>query len=101
MYPDQFQELLKVRMKTAVQYPTEENVGEYLTMQDIARRKAAAFSSAVQFVTQKDAATFSVNDVYPGTTPGMEARVQMQQKEIFRHHQHRKEQSCHSVLLEA
>jgi conjugal transfer pilus assembly protein TraF len=83
MYPDQFQELLKVRMKIAVQYPTEENVGGYLTMQDIARRKAAAFSSAVQFVTQKDAATLSVNDVYPGTTPGIEARVQMQKEEIF------------------
>ena len=83
MYPDQFQALLNVRLKTAVQYPTEENVGTYLTMQDIARRKAAAFTSAVQFVTQKDAATLSVNDVYPGTTPGMEARVQMREKEIF------------------
>ena len=83
MYPDQFQDLLKVRMKTAVQYPTEENVGEYLTMQDIARRKAAAFSSAVQFVTQKDAAILSVNDVYPSTIPGVEARTLMKEKEIF------------------
>ena len=82
MYPDRFQDLLKVRLKTAVQFPTEENVEDYLTMQDIARRKAAAFTSAVQYVTQKNAATFSVNDVYPGTTPGMEARIQMQQKEI-------------------
>lgn len=82
MYPDQFQELLKVRMKTAVQYPTEEYVAEYLTMQDIARRKAAAFSSAVQFVTQKDAATLSVNDVYPTAIPGSEARTQMKEKEI-------------------
>ena len=82
MHPDQFQELLKVRMKTAVQYPTEEHVAEYLTMQDIARRKAAAFSSAVQFVTQKDAAIFSVNDVYPSTIPGSEARTQMKEKEI-------------------
>ena len=83
MYPDQFQALLNVRLKTAVQYPTEENVTAYLTMQDIARRKAAAFTSAVQFVTQKNAATLSVNDVYPETTPGIEARVQMQEKEIF------------------
>ncbi len=82
MYPDQFQQLLKVRLKTAVQYPTEENVEDYLTMQDIARRKSAAFASAVQFVTQKNASTLSVNDVYPETTPGIEARVEMQQKEI-------------------
>jgi conjugal transfer pilus assembly protein TraF len=82
MYPDRFQDLLKERLKTAVQFPTEENVEDYLTMQDIARRKAAAFTSAVQYVTQKNAATFSVNDVYPGTTPGMEARIQMQQQEI-------------------
>ena len=82
MYPDHFQELLNVKMKKAVQYPTEENVGDYLTMQDIARRKSAAFSSAVQFVTQKDAATLSVNDVYPSTIPGVEARTQMREKEV-------------------
>lgn len=82
MYPDQFQELLKIRLKTAVQYPTRENVLNYLTMQDIARRKAAAFSSAVQLVTQENASTFSVNDAYPRTIPGREAMVQMQQKEI-------------------
>ena len=83
MYPDQFQELLKVRLKTAVQYPTEENVEDYIKIQDIARRKAAAFTAAVQFVTQKDAARYSMNGVYPATTPGIEARVQMEQKEIF------------------
>ena len=83
MYPDQFQELLKVRLKTAVQYPTEENVEDYIKRQDIARRKAAAFTAAVQFVTQKDAARYSMNGVYPATTPGIEARVQMEQREIF------------------
>ena len=82
MYPEEFQKLLKVRLNNAVQAPTEENVGAYLTMQDIARRKSAAFAAAVQFVTQKESATLSVNDVYPENTPGIEARVQMQEKEI-------------------
>ena len=82
MYPDQFQKLLKVRLKTAVQFPTEENVDDYVKMQDIARRKAAAFTAAVQFVTQKKAARYSLNVAYPQTTPGIEARVQMEQKEI-------------------
>jgi conjugal transfer pilus assembly protein TraF len=82
MAPVQFQGLLKERLNTAVQYPTEGHVMDYLTMQDIARRKAAAFSSAVQFVTQKNASLFSVNDVYPTALPGVEARTQMKQQEI-------------------
>jgi conjugal transfer pilus assembly protein TraF len=82
MYPDQFQKLLKERLKTAVQNPTEENVQNYLNMQDIARRKAAAFTAAVQFVNQKEAARYSLNNVYPRTTPGIEERVLIEQKEI-------------------
>lgn len=82
MYPDQFQKLLKERLKIAVQYPTEQNVEEYLSMQDIARRKAAAFTEAVKFVNQKDAARYSLNNVYPQTTPGIEERALLEQQEI-------------------
>jgi conjugal transfer pilus assembly protein TraF len=50
MHPDDFQELLKDFLKKAVQYPTPENVREYLYMQDIARRKSAVFTNVSQYV---------------------------------------------------
>jgi len=82
MYPDDFQELLNVLQKKAVQAPTEQNITEYLTMQDIARRKALAYANAAMYVTQKHADLFSVNQVYPTAGPGVTARVQMQRTEI-------------------
>ena len=82
MYPDDFQELLNVLQKKAVQAPTEQNIMEYLTMQDIARRKALAYTSATMYVTQKRGDLFSINQVYPTAGPGISARVQMQNNEI-------------------
>ena len=82
MYPDDFQELLDVIQKKAVQYPTEKNIMEYLTMQDIARRKALAYTNAAMYVTQKRGELFSVNHVYPTAGPGITARVQLQRDEI-------------------
>ena len=82
MYPDDFQELLNVLQKKAVQRPTEQNIMEYLTMQDIARRKALAYTSATMYVTQKRGDLFSINQVYPTAGPGISARVQMQNSEI-------------------
>ncbi len=84
MYPDDFQHLLDVLQKKAVQSPTEENILEYLTMQDIARRKALAYTNAVMYVTQKHGDLFSVNHVYPSAGPGITARVQLQRNEIER-----------------
>ncbi len=83
MYPDDFQELLNVLQKKAVQTPSEQNILEYLTMQDIARRKALAYTNATMYVTQKHSDLFSVNHVYPTTGPGVTARVSMQKEEIF------------------
>ena len=83
MYPDDFQELLNVLQKKAVQTPTEQNIMEYLTMQDIARRKALAYTNATMYVTQKYSELFNVNHVYPTAGPGITARVRMQQNEIF------------------
>ena len=83
MYPDDFQKLLNILQKKAVQTPTEQNIMEYLTMQDIARRKALAYTNATMYVTQKYGELFNVNHVYPTSGPGITARVQMQQKEIF------------------
>ena len=82
MYPDDFQELLNVLQKKAVQSPTEQNIMEYLTMQDIARRKALAYTNATMYVTQKYGELFNVNHVYPTAGPGITARVKMQQNEI-------------------
>jgi len=82
MYPDDFQELLNVLQKKAVQAPTEQHIVEYLTMQDIARRKALAYTNATMYVTQKYGERFNVNHVYPTTSPGITARVRMQQDEI-------------------
>jgi conjugal transfer pilus assembly protein TraF len=82
MYPDDFQELLNVLQKKAVQTPSEQNILEYLTMQDIARRKALAYTNATMYVTQKHSELFNVNHVYPTTGPGVTARVSMQNDEI-------------------
>jgi len=82
MHPDDFQQLLNGLQKKAVQYPTEQHILEYLSIQDIARRKALAYANAAQFVTQKRADLFNINQVYPTSSPGAVARVQMQQEEI-------------------
>ena len=83
MHPDDFQELLNGLQKKAVQAPIEQNIMEYLTMQDIARRKALAYTNATMYVTQKHGELFNVNHVYPTAGPGITARVTMQQNEIF------------------
>ena len=82
MYPDDFQKLLNVIQKKAVQHPTEKNILEYLTMQDIARRKALAYTNATMYVTQKYGNLFNVGSVYPAAGPGVIARVTMQENEI-------------------
>ena len=82
MYPDDFQSLLSSVQKKAVQYPTEKNILQYLAIQDVARRKALAYTHASMYVTQKYSNLFSVNQVYPTAEPGITARVRMQQNEI-------------------
>lgn len=82
MHPDDFQQLLNLLQKKAVQAPTEPNILEYLTMQDIARRKALAYTNATMYVTQKYGELFNVNHVYPTAGPGITARVSMQNDEI-------------------
>ena len=81
MHPDDFQDMLKKTMKIAVQYPTEENVLKYLAMQDIARRKSAAFASVVGYVGQKYP-RFSNADVHPVIAPGRTALAELKEGEI-------------------
>jgi len=71
LHPDAFQNLVEITKKKAVQNPTEKNMGDYLVLQDIARRKAVAFASVFTYVTQKQQLT--TNDVYPITKPGQKA----------------------------
>lgn len=80
MHPDDFQNLLNKQQKKAVQFPTEENVALYLRTQDVARRKALAYTNTTQLITQRSA--IGLGDVYPTSTAGSLARVQMQQEEI-------------------
>jgi len=54
MHPDDFQALLMDFQKEAVRKPTEENVLNYYVMQDIARRKALAFTHVASLVMQKN-----------------------------------------------
>lgn len=82
LHPDDFQQLLNGLQKKAVQTPDEQNIMEYLTMQDLARRKALAYTNATMYVTQKYGELFNVNQVYPLAGPGINARVQIQQQEI-------------------
>ena len=83
LHPDDFQGLLNDLQKKAVRYPNEQNILEYLTMQDIARRKALAYTNATMYVTQKYGELFNVSQIYPTAGPGITARVKMQQSEIF------------------
>lgn len=81
MHPDDFQELLMALQKEAVRRPTEQNVFDYITIQDIARRKAAAYANVAAYVTQKHG-EFDLAQAYPTAMPGVRSRVQQQQGEI-------------------
>ena len=74
MHPDQFQEFAEALKKKAVQKPSEENVKDYFEVQEIARKKALAFSNVAQFVWQKYPELTTRKD-YPITTPGNLARI--------------------------
>jgi conjugal transfer pilus assembly protein TraF len=74
MHPDQFQEFAEALKKKAVQKPSEENVKDYFEVQEIARKKALAFSNVAQFVWQKYPELTTKKD-YPITTPGNLARI--------------------------
>jgi len=76
MYPDDFQKILKIVLRQAVQNPSVKNVKDYLTMQDISKRKSMVFSSVVGYVGQTNP-DFSINETYPTTAPGRRALTAM------------------------
>jgi len=81
MHPDDFHGLLMDLQKEAVRRPTEQNVLNYITIQDIARRKALAYANVAAYVTQKHG-EFDLSQAYPVAMPGVRARVQQQRQEI-------------------
>lgn len=82
MHPDDFQELLMDFQKKAVMKLDEESTGEYLGIQDIARKRSLAFANVAAYVQQKNPALtlpeFSL------ATPGMVASTRMRSREVER-----------------
>lgn len=79
MYPDDFQKLLDDFQKKAVQSPTEKNVKEYVTIQDLARRKAVAYSNVHRLVMQKEPGlSLARDDSY--LSPARDATFQLERK---------------------
>ncbi len=81
MHPDDFQPLLREFHKKAVQAPTEDNVRDYYIVQDVARRKSLAYTNVTGVVMQKYP-ELSVGTDYPIATPGRNALIRQQTKEI-------------------
>ena len=81
MHPDDFQALLMDFQKKAVWRPTPENVEEYYYVQDIARRKALAFTNVAEYVMQKNP-ELSLSKDYPTVIPGQNALVRSREKEV-------------------
>jgi conjugal transfer pilus assembly protein TraF len=74
MHPDDFQALLEDFKKKAVMTLTEKDIGEYLEMQDLARRKALAYTNVSQMVVQKRP-EISLEKDYPTADPGKYGRA--------------------------
>ena len=81
LHPDQFRVLLEAFQKKAVMEPSVGNLRDYMTMQDIARRKASEFAMVTNYTLQANP-EFDLNRDYPLATPGKAARTRMQQNEV-------------------
>lgn len=80
MHPDDFQSLLMDFQKKAVMRLDEESTMEYLTMQDIARKRSLAFANVAAYVQQKNPALTLPE--YSLATPGMIAATRMRSEEM-------------------
>lgn len=76
LHPDEFQALLEDFKKKAVMTLTEKDIGEYLEIQDLARRKALAYTNVSQLVVQKRP-DISLEKDFSTSTPGKYARAGM------------------------
>jgi conjugal transfer pilus assembly protein TraF len=80
MHPDDFEKFAESLKRKAVQNPSEENVKDYYEVQEIARKKALAFTNVAQYVWQKYPELTTAKD-YPIATPGNISRVNQIQNE--------------------
>ncbi|MBN2569286.1 MAG: conjugal transfer protein TraF [Deltaproteobacteria bacterium] len=83
MHPDDFQALLMDFQKEAVRDPTEQNVRDYYVMQDIARRKALAFTHVAGYVMQKYP-RLNVASAAPLNAPGRNASVKARHEDTVK-----------------
>lgn len=81
LHPDQFKAYAEEITKIAVGTPSEDNVLQYLLVQDVTRRKALAFASVVGMVGQKYP-RFGTEGVYPTTLPGQKALTTLRYREV-------------------
>ncbi len=72
MKPEAFRKLMSQKLETAVQYPTQQNVYEYMVMLDISKKKAQAFSSVMAWVGQNHP-ELSGQVNFPVSAPGQRA----------------------------
>jgi len=80
LHPDDFEKFAEALKRKAVQNPSEENVKDYYEVQEIARKKALAFTNVAQYVWQKYPELSTAKD-YPIATPGNLSRVGQIQEE--------------------
>ncbi|MDO3380373.1 conjugal transfer protein TraF [Geoalkalibacter halelectricus] len=80
LHPDQLQYYSNEMEKLAVQSPTQDNMRHYYEVQDVIRRKAAAFSSAAEY-TWRTNPELSVAKDMPVATPGRNAVTRVRQQE--------------------
>jgi conjugal transfer pilus assembly protein TraF len=83
MHPDDFEKFAESLKRKAVQNPSEENVKDYYEVQEIARKKALAFTNVAQYVWQKYPELSTAKD-YPIAIPGNLSRVGQIQEEKTR-----------------
>jgi len=77
----EFRETLDNALDAAVTEPTVENVLRYVELQDIARKKALAFTNVFQLVVQANP-QYNTMSQNPEITPGRNALVVMRREEV-------------------
>lgn len=82
MHPEEFRKLMTGYLERAVANPTPETVFDYMVLQDVARRKALAFTSVFTYLVQKYPELAGNLATYPIALPGIEARMKMTAAEV-------------------
>lgn len=80
LHPDDFKALLDDFHKKAVMTLSEKDIGEYLEMQDLARRKSLAYTNVATLVNQKRS-DLSLEKDYTTSAPGRLAMAGVQNTE--------------------